>query len=265
MLEWTKPISREISLMWLTKTPTSASASAVKFKKFTIMAGKKRCKRPTSDDYDDWDESLGDIRKKMQQKEEEDNVPLFSQATPVKSGAMVAPAQGGLVATTPPTVAKSAMSSINVAGSADRGNVRVWDQRAGSWKLVYLASNHGLKFVPVKLERNSGSVADQASWEDSEDEPSPGNEAVPFRDPFHGCPRYPELRRWKEEAIRSKNFPGGGRRMGQEKMEMTSFSQKRQGKPLVLFTLIPANDILVPAGLKGPLKISSRDGFVIWN
>ncbi len=220
------------------------------------MAGKKRCKRPTSDDYDDWDESLGDIRKKMQRREEEDNVPFFSQATPVKSGArtpptaaksamadsdddgpwrelaqrkhaidtapifsvitlcsdsttvkspaMVAPLQGGLVAT---TVAKSAMSSINVAGSADRGIVRVWDQRVGSWKLVYLASDHGLKFVPVKLEGNSGSVADQANWEDSEDEPSPENDAVPFRDPFHGCPRYPELRRWKEEAIRSKNFP----------------------------------------------------------
>ncbi len=130
---------------------------------------------------------------------------------------MVAPAQGELVATTPPTVAKSAVSIINVAGPADREKVRVWDQRVGSWKLVYLESIHGLIFVPVKLE-GTGAVADQATWEDSEEEPSPGNDVVPFRDLFHEYPMYPELRRWKEVAIRLKNFQGGGRQMGQEKM-----------------------------------------------
>jgi hypothetical protein len=156
------------------------------------------------------------------------------------------------------------VSSINVAGPANRDKVRVWDQRVGSWKLVYLESIHGLKFVPVKLE-GTGAVADQAKWEDSEEEPFPENDAVPFRDPFHEYPMYPELGRWEEEAIQLKKIQGGGRRMGQDKMEITSLSQKRKGKPLVLFTLFPANEILVPAGLTRTLKISSRDGLVFWN
>jgi hypothetical protein len=158
------------------------------------------------------------------------------------------------------------VSSINVAGPADREKIRVRDQRVGSWKLVYLECIHGLKFVPVKLEGNSGRVADQAKWEDSEEEPFPENDAVPFSDPFHyEGQMYPEFRRWEEEAIRLKKIQGGGRRMGQAKMEITSLSQKRKGKPLVLFTLFPANDILVLAGLTRTLKISSRGGLVIWN
>jgi hypothetical protein len=222
---------------------------------------KGRPKRQLEDSEDDvpW-------RELAQQKHDIDNAPLlvfpvitlYHDSTAVKSAAMVAPA------TTPPTVAKSAVSSINVAGPEDREKVRVWDQRVGSWKLVYLESIHGLKFVPVKLE-GTGAVADQATWEDSEEEPSPGNDAVPFRELFHEYPMYPHLRWWKEEAIRLKNFQGGGRRMGQETMEITALSQTRKGIPLVLCTSFPANDILVPAGLTSTLKISSRGGFVIWN
>ena len=228
---------------------------------------KGRPKRPLEDPLADSEDDVP-WRELAQRKHDSENTPLFPvmitlyhDATAVKSPASVAPMQSGKVAT---TVAKSAVSSINVAGPEDRGKVRVWDKRDGSWKLVYLESIHGLKFVPVKLER-TGAVADQATWEDSDEEPSPGNDAVPFRDPFHEYPMYPELRGWKEEAIRLKNFQGGGRQMGQEKMEITSFSQKRQGKPLVLCTSFPANDILVPAGLTSTLMISSRGGFVIWN
>lgn len=208
---------------------------------------KGRPKRPLEDPLADSDDDVG-WRELAQRKHDSENTPLFPvitlyhDTTAVKSSAMVA------LATTPPTVAKSAVSSINVAGRADREKVRVWDKRDGSWKLVFLESIHGLKFVPVKLE-HTGAVTDQAPWEDSEEEPSPGDDAVPFRDPFHEYPMYPELRRWKEEAIRLKNFQGGGRRMGQETMKIVSLSQKRKAKPLVSFTLFPANDILVSAGL----------------
>ena len=227
---------------------------------------KGRPKRPLEDPLEDSDDEIP-WRENALRKHAIENAPLFPvitryhDATAVRSHAVAAPVQAGLLIA---TAAKSAVSSINVAGPANRDKVRVWDQRVGSWKLVYLESIHGLKFVPVKLE-GTGAVADQAKWEDSEDEPSPENDAVPFRDPFHEYPMYPELRRWKEEAIRLKKFQGGGRRMGQDKMEIKSLSQKRKGKPLVLFTLFPANEILVPAGLTRTLKISSRGGLVIWN
>ena len=146
---------------------------------------KGRPKRPLEDPLEDSDDEIP-WRENALRKHAIENAPLFPvitryhDATLVKSHAVVAPLQGGsLVA----TAAKSAVSSINVAGPADREKVRVWDQRVGSWKLVYLESIHGLKFVPVKLE-GTGAVADQATWEDSEEEPSPGNDAVPFRDPM---------------------------------------------------------------------------------
>ncbi len=106
----------------------------------------------------------------------EDNAYLILQATPVKSGVR-----------TLPTAVKSVTSSMNVAERADMEKVRVWDQRDGSWKLVYLASIHCLKFVPVKLKGTSRDVAD---WEDSEEEPAPKQIVVPFRDPFQECSMY---------------------------------------------------------------------------
>jgi hypothetical protein len=228
---------------------------------------KGRPKRPLEDPLEDSDDEIP-WRENALRKHAIENAPLFPvitlyhDATAVKSHAVVAPLQGGsLVA----TAAKSAVSSINVAGPADREKVRVRDQRVGSWKLVYLECIHGLKYVPVKLEGTGAVRADQEKWEDSEEEPFPENDAVPFSDPFHyEGQMYPEFRRWEEEAIRLKKIQGGGRRMGQAKMEITSLSQKRKGKPLVLFTLFPANDILVLAGLTRTLKISSRGGLVIW-
>ena len=155
--------------------------------------------------------------------EEEDNAPLFhrkSEAkTPVKSEAK-----------TPPTAAKSQqlLRQQPRAKTQAEGNFLVREEHSGSWKLVFV----GEKYLPVKLTKQFGKVADP-DWEDSEPEPEPSyQEAVPFFDTYqyNSMDPYPHIEMISEFRQSAKHARFA---MSPPKSDATflfrSYSTKQQG------------------------------------